>query len=291
VITVEAWVNANTLGSQNAIIRKGLWSPSVIKSWGLDIQQISGEKKARFFIYDGATAYIAYSGPITAGTWHHLAGTYDGTKVEIYLDGSNMLSTPASHSGDIDINIGEGIVIGMRNNDCFFNGLIDEVRIWNIALTEFQLDPVDVAIDIKPGSCPNPLNVKSQGVLPVAILGAENFDVTEVDPDTIELASVSPLRWAFEDVATPLETLIEDVDPCFNCTEEGPDGFLDLTLKFDTQDMLLQLSIGSDALVDVIPEDLTLVDGECIALTLTGYLYDGTPIRGEDTVLIIKKGK
>ena len=83
VITVEAWVKADTLGSQNAIIRKGLWDTAVIKSWGLDIQQISGVKKARFFIYDGTTGYLATSGAITTGTWYHLAGTYDGTTVDI----------------------------------------------------------------------------------------------------------------------------------------------------------------------------------------------------------------
>jgi len=281
VITVEAWVKADTLGSQNAIIRKGLWLPAVIKSWGLDIQQIGGVKKARFFIYDGATAKIAYSGAITAGTWHHLAGTYDGAKVDIYLDGSNALSTSATHVGDIDTNT-EDIVIGMRKNDCFFDGLIDEVRIWNIARTEFQLEPVVVAIDIKPGSCPNPLNVKSQGVLPVAILGTESFDVTQVDPATVKLEGVAPLRWAIEDVATP----------SVECNTFGPDGYLDLTLKFDTQEILVKLKLSTSDLIgesEIVLSDLE--DGESLMLTLTGYLYDGTPILGEDTVLIIKKGK
>jgi hypothetical protein len=62
---------------------------------------------------------------------------------------------------------------------------------------------VEVPIDIIPQSCPNPLNVKGKGVLTVAILGTEDFDVTEVDPVTVELINVSPLRWALENVATP----------------------------------------------------------------------------------------
>jgi len=41
----------------------------------------------------------------------------------------------------------------------YFHGLIDKVRIWDIALTEIQLGPVIVAPDIKPQSCPNPINV------------------------------------------------------------------------------------------------------------------------------------
>ena len=60
-----------------------------------------------------------------------------------------------------------------------------------------------VDVDIKPTSCPNPLNVKSGGVLPVAILGTEDFDVAEIDASTVQLAGVSPLRWSIEDVAAP----------------------------------------------------------------------------------------
>ncbi|MQY56694.1 hypothetical protein GH140_00640, partial [bacterium] len=65
---------------------------------------------------------------------------------------------------------------------------------------------IPVFVDIKPGSCPNPLNLKSKGVLPIAILGTEDFDVTKIDPATLILVregyeepGVSPLRWAYED--------------------------------------------------------------------------------------------
>jgi len=45
-----------------------------------------------------------------------------------------------------------------------------------------ELSPLEVLVDIKPGSYPNPLNVKSKGVLPVAILGTTAFDVSDVCP-------------------------------------------------------------------------------------------------------------
>ena len=132
---------------------------------------------------------------------------------------------------------------------------------------------LEVAIDIKPGSCPNPLNVKGKGVLPVAILGTEDFDVTEIDVESIELAGVPLLRWDLEDVATPST---DDGDFCINCTEEGPDGFMDLTLKFDKQ-----------AVVAAIGE---VNDGDCLTLQLTGELIDTTPtVVGEDAILIKDK--
>jgi len=133
-------------------------------------------------------------------------------------------------------------------------------------------------IDIKPQSCPNPLNVKKKGVLPVAILGTEDIDVTQIDPATIELEGVAPLRWDWEDVATPFEPFLGKEDCMEDCTTDGPDGWLDLTLKFDAQEVVAALG--------------AVEDGECWVLTLTGNLLGGTPIEfGEDVIIIIKKGK
>ena len=127
-------------------------------------------------------------------------------------------------------------------------------------------EAIEVAVDIKPQSCPNPLNVKGKGVLPVAILGTEDFDVTQIDPATIELEGESPLRWALEDVATLSE----------ECTTDGPDGYLDLTLKFDAQEIVAALGDVSG--------------GDVVILILTGNLSSGESIDGEDVMIIIKKG-
>jgi hypothetical protein len=142
--------------------------------------------------------------------------------------------------------------------------------------------PCHVDVDIKPGSCPNPLNKKSKGVLPVAVLGTEDFDVTTIDPERIELTregveeGVSPLRWDYEDVATPFEGELCD------CHELNGDGYMDLTLKFDTQELVEKL--------DLCDFD----DGEEVHLIITGNLKEeegGTPIEGEDCIWVLKPGK
>ncbi len=133
---------------------------------------------------------------------------------------------------------------------------------------------VIVPVDIKPQSCPNPLNVNSQGVLPVAILGTDTIDVFDIDVSTILLEGVSPIRDEIEDVATPFEPFFFKED-ALDCTEEGPDGFVDLTLKFSTQAIVAAWDEPSD--------------GEVIVLTLTGNFNDGTPLLGEDVVIIISK--
>jgi len=136
---------------------------------------------------------------------------------------------------------------------------------------------VEVPIDIKPESCPNPLNVMKKGVLSVAILGTVAFDVTQVDPATVELEGVSPLRWALEDVATPFEPFLGKENCMEDCTTDGPDGWLDLTLKFDAQEVVTALG--------------AVEDGECLVLKLTGFLFGGEDIEGEGVIIIIKKGK
>lgn len=131
---------------------------------------------------------------------------------------------------------------------------------------------IEVAVDIKPTSCPNPLQCKSSGVVPVAVLGSAELDVTTIDPASVLLAGVAPLRSAVEDVAAPFLPATGKAD-CLDCTTEGPDGFPDLTLKFSTKQLLE--AIGPAA------------DGACLVLSLTGNLREedgGTPISGEDVM-------
>jgi hypothetical protein len=134
-----------------------------------------------------------------------------------------------------------------------------------------------VPVDIKPTSCRNPFNVGKKGVMPVAILGTEDFDVTQVDPATVMLAGISPLRWALEDVATPFEPYLGKMD-AFDCTEEGPDGYMDLTFKFDALEISAALG--------------PVADGDVIVVPLIGNLFEefgGTPIVGEDVIVILMK--
>ena len=134
---------------------------------------------------------------------------------------------------------------------------------------------VHIAVDIKPQSCPNPINVGAQGVLPVAILGTASFDVTTVDPSSVKLQDVPALRSALEDVTTPFTgTLMNATD----CTTAGPDGFTDLLLSFDNQ--AVSAALGP------------VTDGQVLILTLTGKLlpqFGGTAIRGQDVVIVREK--
>lgn len=67
-------------------------------------------------------------------TWHHLAITKDGTTATLYLDGISQGTDTTSNSWDTGDSVRIG-VIGLDRLDCGFNGFIDEVAIYDRALS------------------------------------------------------------------------------------------------------------------------------------------------------------
>lgn len=90
----------------------------------------------------------------------------------------------------------------------------------------------------------------------------------------MRLAGVAPVRWALEDVAAPYEPYTGKKER-MDCTDEGPDGFMDLTLKFDAQDLAAALGAVNA--------------GDVLVLQLTGQTLDGRQIVGEDVMVVVGK--
>ena len=130
-----------------------------------------------------------------------------------------------------------------------------------------------VPIDIRPASCFNPLNVYSKGVLPVAVLGTEEFDVNDIDIASIRLADVAPFKSNYLDITGPES---EEPNAC-GCTATCPDGYTDLTLKFRTIELV-------EVLTEIYGE---INEGDELELNLTGELYDGSMIEGLDYITVV----
>ena len=111
-----------------------------------------------------------------------------------------------------------------------------------------------VAIDIKPGDAKNTVNLKSEGVVAVAIFGSATFDPLSVDPSTVTLAGA------------PVGTRGRGV-PMTSQGDFNRDGYLDLLLYFRTQD--LKLAPGATEAV------------------LYGDTTTGQRIRGADSIRIV----
>lgn len=136
----------------------------------------------------------------------------------------------------------------------------------------FELQPLAVAFDARPGGCPNPLSASSRGggVFPTAVMGAADFDVNMIDVDSLRLEGLAPVHWSLEDVGEPYDGAL-----C-GCSEAPQDGLADLTLKFDSEALRDRLGVGA---------------GGDRVVTLTGTLLDGTPIEGQDCVIVVGTGR
>jgi hypothetical protein len=185
---------------------------------------------------------------------------------------------PGKYNLILDLNCTEHNGVWTNISDSYGGYITDPV--WSFTVIgPLPPETEEVYIDIKPESCPNPIYLGKQGLQSVAVLGTADFDVTDIDPETILLTregyedvGVAPIRWSYEDVATPYEGEL-----C-GCHEEGADGYTDLTLKFKTQDLVSTLNLAE-------------VVGETIPLTLTGELKDGTSFEGKDCIWVLETDK
>lgn len=134
-LTIEAWVKPQATTTHGPIISKG------DHQYALKVAE--GGSNLEFFIYDGG--WITLTTPLPAnwvGNWHHVAGTYDGSNLRIYIDGA--LKNTRSHAGQIQtntypVNVGRNSEVTGRR----FLGLIDNVRIYHTVLSLSELNKPD----------------------------------------------------------------------------------------------------------------------------------------------------
>jgi hypothetical protein len=147
--------------------------------------------------------------------WTHVAVIYNGgnkadaSSFAIFFNGV-QLPTGSVDLGPVGGNCNDNALGSDAGISCVgdfgggntrFRGLIDEVQIYNRVLSASEIQAIfnagsagackpgaviSVNIDIKPGSVPNSINPKSNGVIPVAILTTDDFDATTVDPLSVE---------------------------------------------------------------------------------------------------------
>jgi len=150
---------------------------------------------------------------------------------------------------------------------------------WSADYPTTSVPPTMIApVDIKPGYCPNPLEVYGSGDVSVAILSTKELDVTEIARYSVRLQEIAPLRSEIRDVAKPFrlykwqisgDKVKEDY-----CTDEGPDGKLDLVLYFSKEEILK--AVGSTR------------SGDVLILRVNARHKSGAPIVGQDVMVIEK---
>ena len=136
--TIEAWVKPNAVNRWHGVIAKGSTNSEGAHNYSLEI---GSNNAVLCSLGNGATAQLLTSSiAMTAGVFRHLACTWNGTTVALYIDGvlnasSAQVVTPTGNPAPL-------LIGQFGGNVDRFNGTIDEVRIYNRGLsgTEIQTD-------------------------------------------------------------------------------------------------------------------------------------------------------
>ncbi len=135
-ITVAAWVYLEQSKTWSAVLTKD----EQVSYW----LGVGGTTPLFLLSPDGSSGshirFWADSG-ITLNNWHHIAATYDGIYVQLYIDGSSR-GSPQGYNGGIyqgtsQVLIGDSITWQTSSNT--FNGIIDDVRIYKRALSQEEI--------------------------------------------------------------------------------------------------------------------------------------------------------
>lgn len=122
--TTEAWVKTTTAQIQGAFhygnAGTGQW-------WSMGVAA-NGQARLSIFGYDGV---FGAAGALSDGAWHHLVATYDGTQIRVYIDGSEASGSPTTQT----VNTVAANQFIATDGTGFFDGSLDEVAIYNAALT------------------------------------------------------------------------------------------------------------------------------------------------------------
>lgn len=176
--TVSAWINRNAANQTILSKRNNAFTQ------GYDLS-INAAGRAEMSWYVGASKKtITSSAVIPTGIWHHVGVTFDGTTAKMFVDGINKISanlpgTPTATAQSFLIAAADGVA-----TTSFFNGSIDEVRVWKVALTAAQL----------------------RYVMNQEILSNVTLTNGAIIPNTITLNDISSVLWSNLSAYYPMST-------------------------------------------------------------------------------------
>lgn len=162
------------------------------------------------------------------------------------------VGVPLTETYNLEFQTGSQIIVLAENTP--LNQIPSEGYGVGVTETGVITSFIPVAIDIKPGSYPNSINLNSKGTVPVAIFGNSTFDVHKINLTSITLAG-APIK------------IKNNGQLMANYEDVNKDGFVDVVIHIITKSLQLMLN-------DVKAE-------------LNGFLFGGKEIKGSDSVKIV----
>ncbi|MGD8499259.1 MAG: LamG domain-containing protein, partial [Phycisphaerales bacterium] len=138
VFSVSFWCNIPSTQGYNHMVSRGSHASASAVNWG--VMMHSGEQRILFESFNDTT-WPGIRADTTIGEWHHVVATYDGDTMQLYHDGA--LAETTSGAGML-LDQSRPFLIGARSDagtaNAFFNGSIDDVRIYNKVLTQDEVE-------------------------------------------------------------------------------------------------------------------------------------------------------
>ena len=160
-ITLSAWVKAaDHDGFWNRIVDKDFHTGYCLELGG----DSNGKAHRGKLAFDSPKGYLETGRVLNDNKWHHVAATYDGKETRLYLDGYGPNPLAGRTSGSLtksswDLCIGNSVADDGTGEFIAFDGLIDEVRIYNRALSPDEIKALTTAThagaDILPPPVPS----------------------------------------------------------------------------------------------------------------------------------------
>ncbi|MCD6393681.1 MAG: LamG domain-containing protein, partial [Planctomycetes bacterium] len=132
-MTVSCWIKTDVANGGATMVSKQ--RPNAFDGWVLQ-----NPDNPQFTIQRMTDETVAGSDSLTDGQWHMVTGRFDGTSIRLYVDAT--LVDVSEDNVETLLVPGDALVIGANNPDGggSFDGMIDDVRIWNYAI-----DPIEIA--------------------------------------------------------------------------------------------------------------------------------------------------
>jgi uncharacterized repeat protein (TIGR01451 family) len=191
-VTMSAWINPQSIMAANDILSHG-YSVSPIQAVFMHIYQ--GRYEVGSQINNGTAFIAAAAVPASdVGTFVHLAGVYDGSTWTLYRNGVAVATTP---SGAVSTTVNANWAIGARGGggSQFFNGVIDEVRLYQRALSAAEIGLL-AGQTINPGPGPASTVFTAATLAPGAVA---NFTFSQTVPTNSGCAITSTLTGSGND--------------------------------------------------------------------------------------------
>ena len=177
-LTLSAWIKADDFGIHDArIISKSTGTAEQDHYWMLSTIKNNGNKLRFRLKANGQTTTLIGNTNLPAGEWLHVAATYDGANMRLYVngleDGSVAKAGTISTDSAVGVRIGDNPASGQRN----FKGTIDDMRIYSSALSVAELNALvngDITPDTPTPDTPIPDNPTPDNSVLIVDDGFEN---------------------------------------------------------------------------------------------------------------------